>query len=93
MWCTTLRYSIKPSVKMTAPKERVRSGEAKMVPMTMGMPTTAAYAVAAAQGDATLAPPIAGEAVGLIHDVPGAAEIVERMATEAEARLKGGRQR
>ncbi|EAQ01790.1 putative oxidoreductase [Pseudooceanicola batsensis HTCC2597] len=50
----------------------------------------AAYAVAARDGDATLAPPIAGEAVGLIHDVAPAGEIVARMAAEAEALLGGG---
>ncbi|WP_375186410.1 NAD(P)H-dependent flavin oxidoreductase [Pseudooceanicola sp.] len=49
-----------------------------------------AYAQALQEGDATLAPPIAGEAVGLIHDAPGAAEIVTRMAAEAEALLGGG---
>ena len=48
------------------------------------------YAEALSRGDATLAPPIAGEAVALIHDAPGAAEIVTRMAAEAEALLGGG---
>ena len=49
-----------------------------------------AYARAAAEGDASLAPPIAGEAVGLIHDLPGAGEIVTRIAAEAEGLLGGG---
>jgi nitronate monooxygenase len=50
----------------------------------------AAYAKAAAQGNAEIAPPIAGEAVGLIQDTPGAAEIVTRMAREAEELITGG---
>lgn len=49
-----------------------------------------AYATAFASGDTKLAPPIAGEAVGLIHDIPGAGEIVTRIAAEAEALLGGG---
>jgi nitronate monooxygenase len=49
-----------------------------------------AYAKAARSGDATLAPPIAGEAVGLIHDVPRAGDIVNTMVQEAEALLSGG---
>lgn len=50
----------------------------------------AAYAAAAAAGDADLAAPIAGEAVGLIHDIPAAGDIVARMSAEAAALLTGG---
>lgn len=47
----------------------------------------AAYAKAMAEGDAAGAPAIAGEAVGLIHAVRPAAEIVEVMVQEARAAL------
>jgi nitronate monooxygenase len=44
----------------------------------------AEYAAAKAAGNFDIAAVIAGEAVGLIHDVPPAAEIVDRIVTEAE---------
>ncbi|SCB55460.1 nitronate monooxygenase [Bradyrhizobium shewense] len=49
------------------------------------------YAAAKAAGNFDLAAVIAGEAVGLIHDIPPAAEIVERIASEAEQLLAGRR--
>lgn len=48
----------------------------------------AAYDSAMAEGDAREACAIVGEAVGLIHDLPPAGEIVDRMAREA-AQLMG----
>jgi nitronate monooxygenase len=48
----------------------------------------AEYAVARETGDFDVAAVIAGEAVALIHDVPPAAEIVERIVTEAEQILQ-----
>ena len=51
----------------------------------------AEYAVAKAAGNFDIAAVIAGEAVGLIHDIPPAAEIVERTVTEAEQILLGRR--
>lgn len=50
-----------------------------------------AYAAAKMVGDFEIAAVFAGEAVGLIHDIPPAAEIVERIATEAEQLLAGRR--
>ncbi len=47
----------------------------------------AAYAEAVAEGDAERAPAIAGEAVGLIHGVQPAAQIVEAMMQEARVAL------
>ena len=44
----------------------------------------AEYAAAKAAGNFDIAAVIAGEAVGLIHDIPPAAEIVDRIVTEAE---------
>ena len=49
------------------------------------------YAAARAAGNFDIAAVIAGEAVGLIHDVPPAAEIVDRIVTEAGQILNGRR--
>ncbi|MBB4359921.1 nitronate monooxygenase [Bradyrhizobium sp. CIR18] len=49
------------------------------------------YAAAKAAGNFDVAAVIAGEAVGLIHDIPPAAEIVERIAIEAGQLLAGRR--
>jgi nitronate monooxygenase len=49
------------------------------------------YAAAKAAGNFSVAAVFAGEAVGLIHDIPPAAEIVERIAAEAEQLLAGRR--
>ena len=51
----------------------------------------AEYAAARAAGNFDVAAVIAGEAVGLIHDIPPAAELVERIAVEAEQLLEGRR--
>jgi nitronate monooxygenase len=51
----------------------------------------AEYAAAKAQGNFDVAAVIAGEAVGLIHDIPPAAVIVERIAAEADQILSGRR--
>ena len=47
------------------------------------------YVAARASGNFDIAAVIAGEAVGLIHDIPPAAEIVERIAGEAGQLLAG----
>src|SRR5712672_3339908 len=51
----------------------------------------AEYAAAKAAGDFDVAAVIAGEAIGLIHDIPKAAEIVDRIVTEANQILLGRR--
>lgn len=48
----------------------------------------AEYAAAKAAGNFDIAAVIAGESVGLIHDIPPAAEIVERVVAEAEQLLR-----
>ena len=50
----------------------------------------ARYREATKAGDARLAATIVGEAVGLIHAIEPAADIVERIVAEAEAMLKRG---
>jgi nitronate monooxygenase len=47
------------------------------------------YAAAREAGDFDVAAVIAGEASALIHDIPPAAEIVERIVRDAE-RITGG---
>ena len=49
------------------------------------------YATARAAGDFDIAAVIAGEAVGLIHDIPPAAEIVSRIVAEADQIMQGRR--
>ena len=51
----------------------------------------AEYAAAKAAGNFDVAAVIAGEAAGLIHDIPSAAEIIDRIVTEAEQTLQGQR--
>lgn len=52
---------------------------------------SAEYFAARAAGNFDVAVVFAGESVGLIHDIPPAAEIVERIVTEAEQLLLGRR--
>ncbi len=49
------------------------------------------YAAAKAVGNFDVAAVIAGEAVGLIHDIPPAAEIVDRIVAEADQIMLGRR--
>jgi nitronate monooxygenase len=49
------------------------------------------YAAAKAAGNFDVAAVFAGECVGLIHDIPPAAEIVGRIVAEAEQNLQGRR--
>jgi nitronate monooxygenase len=51
----------------------------------------AEYADAKAAGNFDIAAVIAGEAVGLIHDIPPAAEIVDRIVAEADQIILGRR--
>jgi nitronate monooxygenase len=51
----------------------------------------AEYAEARATGNFDMAAVIAGEAVGLIHDIPPAGQIVGRIVGEAEQILRGQR--
>ncbi|MGC2774409.1 MAG: nitronate monooxygenase, partial [Bradyrhizobium sp.] len=52
---------------------------------------SADYMKARADGNFDIAAVIAGEAVGLIHDIPPAGEIVARIVAEAEHILQGRR--
>jgi nitronate monooxygenase len=72
--------------------DHVRRWTGHEVELIQNMSTTSAeYAAAKAAGNFDVAGVFAGEAVGLIHDIPPAAEIVDRITTEAEQILSGRR--
>ena len=50
----------------------------------------ARYAAARDSGDFEIAAVIAGEAVGLIHDIPSAQDVIERVVREASALITQG---
>lgn len=49
----------------------------------------ASFAIARETGDFDIAPVIAGEAAGLVHDIPSVKEIVERTVADAKRLLSG----
>src|SRR3954447_2479203 len=72
--------------------DHARRWMGREVELMQNVKTVAAeYAAAKAAGNFDIAAVIAGEAVGLIHDVPPAAEIVDRIITEAGQILSGQR--
>jgi nitronate monooxygenase len=72
--------------------DHVRRWQGREVELLQNVNAVAAeYASAKAAGNFDIAAVIAGESVGLIHDVPRAAEIVERIAGEADQILSGRR--
>jgi nitronate monooxygenase len=72
--------------------DHARRWMGREVELLQNVNTVAAeYAAAKAAGNFDIAAVIAGEAVGLIHDIPPAAEIVDRIVTEADQILAGRR--
>jgi nitronate monooxygenase len=72
--------------------DHVRRWMGREVELLQNVNSVAAeYAAAKAKGNFEIAAVIAGEAVGLIHDIPRAAEIVDRIVTEADQILRGRR--
>ncbi|QHO77251.1 2-nitropropane dioxygenase [Bradyrhizobium sp. CCBAU 051011] len=72
--------------------DHARRWMGREVELMQNIKTVAAeYAAARAAGNFDIAAVIAGEAVGLIHDIPPAAEIVDRIVGEAEQILSGRR--
>ncbi len=72
--------------------DHARRWMGREVELMQNVQTVAAeYAAARAAGNFDIAAVIAGEAVGLIHDIPPAAEIVDRIVTEADQILSGRR--
>jgi nitronate monooxygenase len=72
--------------------DHVRRWTGRELELLQNVKTVAAqYAAAKAAGNFDIAAVIAGEAVGLIHDIPPAADIVDRIVTEADQILLGWR--
>jgi nitronate monooxygenase len=72
--------------------DHARRWTGREVELLQNVRTVAAeYAAARAAGNFDVAAVIAGEAVGLIHDIPPAAEIVDRIVAEADQILLGRR--
>ena len=72
--------------------DHARRWMGREVELLQNVGTVAAeYAAAKAADNFDIAAVIAGEAVGLIHDIPPAAEIVDRIVTEADQILAGRR--
>jgi len=72
--------------------DHVRRWRGRELEMLQSLEAVAAeYAAAKAAGNFDIAAVIAGEAVGLIHDIPPAGEIIERMIRQAEEILQGQR--
>jgi nitronate monooxygenase len=69
--------------------DHVRRWAGREIELLQNVEAVAAdYALAKAAGDFDVAAVIAGEAAGLIHDVPPARVIVERIIAEAQALLE-----
>ncbi|QWG16469.1 nitronate monooxygenase [Bradyrhizobium sediminis] len=72
--------------------DHVRRWTGREVELLQSMNTVATeYAAARAARDFDVAAVFAGQSVGLIHDIPPAAEIVERIVAEAEQIMLGRR--
>ncbi len=72
--------------------DHARRWMGREIELLQNMPAVAVeYAAAREARNFDIAVVFAGEAVGLIHDIPPAAEIVERIASEAEGILLGRR--
>jgi len=81
-----------PFTGRTLVNEHVRRWTGREVELLQNVGAISAeYFAARAAGNFDVAVVFAGESVGLIHDIPPAAEIVERIVTEAEQLLLGRR--
>lgn len=81
-----------PFTARTLVNDHVRNWTGREVELLQRADEVAAdYAAAKAAGNFKVAAVFAGEAVGLIHDVPPAAVIVDRIVTEADQILSGRR--
>jgi nitronate monooxygenase len=81
-----------PFTGRTLVNEHVRRWTGREVELLQNVGAVSAeYFAARAAANFDIAVVFAGESVGLIHDIPPAAEIVERVVTEAEQLLLGRR--
>ena len=65
------------------------SGAPVLPPLVHRSAAQDVYLAALKQGDGEYYPMWSGQSVGLIHDLPGAAEVVEKIVREARAVLEG----
>ncbi|HEX9578660.1 MAG TPA: nitronate monooxygenase [Myxococcales bacterium] len=69
-------------------REYEASGAPVLPPFMQRAAAQDVYDAATARGDGELAALFAGQSAGLIHDLPGAGEVVRALAAEAEAALR-----
>jgi nitronate monooxygenase len=69
-------------------REYEASGAPVLPPFVQRAAAQDVYDAATARGDAELAALYAGQSAGLIHDLPGAGDVVRALAAEAEAALR-----
>jgi nitronate monooxygenase len=90
-WSRNIMW-LAPFTGRTLVNEHVRRWTGREIELLQNVGTISAeYFAARAAGNFDVAVVFAGESVGLIHDIPPAAEIVERVVTEAEQLLLGRR--
>jgi nitronate monooxygenase len=73
------------ALRNTYTEEYAASGSPVLPPLVQTNAAQDVFTAAAAQGDAGRFPLYAGQSLGLIHDLPGAAEVVARLVEEARA--------
>jgi nitronate monooxygenase len=73
----------------TYAREYAESGAPVLPPLLQRIAAADVYAASAAQNDGSYVPMWSGQSVGLIRDLPGAAEVVEAIVREARAVLGG----
>jgi NADH:quinone reductase (non-electrogenic) len=64
--------------------EQRNGGLAEIIPLMAGERTKAAWMT----GDVNCAPMMVGQSIGLIHDIPTCADLLERMMSDAEGLIK-----
>jgi nitronate monooxygenase len=75
------------AVRNTFADEYAASGAPLLPPLVQSNAAEDIYMAAAKRGDGEHFPQFAGQSLGLIHDLPGAAEVVERIVEEARATM------
>ena len=77
------------ALRNTFAREYAESGAPVLPPLLQRNAAADIYAAASARQDGSYLPMWSGQSVGLIHDLPGAAEVVESIVSEARAVLGG----
>ena len=75
------------ALRNTFATEYAASGAPVLPPLLQRSAASDIFAAAAAQNDGSYMPLWSGQSVGLIRDLPGAAEVVEAIVREARAVL------